>query len=115
MDSTNQEYISISQAAALVPGRPSPSCVWRWCRQGIKSRSGLRVRLRHVRLGGRLFTTRPWIDEFGTELATADAHRFPASGASAPAHGGAEGPSFRDTQEAVDGAELARALADEGL
>jgi hypothetical protein len=71
-----EEHITLSQAAKLVPGRPSANCVWRWCREGVKSASGQRVRLKHVRFGSRIFTTRQWLAAFGFALAEADAAHF---------------------------------------
>lgn len=66
------EYLSLSQAARAVPtvdGRqPSPSTVWRWMSSGL--RGG--VKLRHVRIGHRTVTTRPWLDEFFQALAWAE-------------------------------------------
>lgn len=37
---------------------------------------GERVHLQHVRVGGKLFTTPRWIEDFGTRLAEADAAYF---------------------------------------
>jgi hypothetical protein len=70
------EHITLSQAAKLAPGRPSSNCVWRWCREGVKAASGTRVRLKHVRFGSRIFTTRQWLNDFGLALAEADAAHF---------------------------------------
>jgi len=50
-------------------GRPSANCIWRWCRKGVLSRAGKRVRLRHVRIGGKIFTEAEWLNEFGQSLA----------------------------------------------
>ena len=71
-----EEHITLSQAAKLAPGRPSSNCVWRWCREGVKAASGMRVRLKHVRFGSRIFTTRQWLNDFGLALAAADAAHF---------------------------------------
>lgn len=73
---TAEEHITLSQAAKLAPGRPSPNCVWRWCREGVKAASGQRVRLKHVRFGSRIYTTRQWLNAFGLALAEADAAHF---------------------------------------
>ncbi len=70
------EHITLTQAAKLAPGRPTPNCVWRWCREGVKAASGDRVRLRHTRFGSRIFTTRQWLNDFGRALAEADAAHF---------------------------------------
>ncbi len=71
-----EEHITLSQAAKLAPGRPSSNCVWRWCRGGVKAASGTRVRLKHVRFGSRIYTTRQWLNDFGLALAEADAAHF---------------------------------------
>lgn len=71
-----EEHITLSQAAKLAPGRPSSNCVWRWCREGVKAATGRRVRLKHVRFGSRIYTTRQWLNDFGLALAEADAAHF---------------------------------------
>lgn len=71
-----QIYITLTEAAKLVPGRPSGNCVWRWCRKGLKSRSGEQVRLLHIRIGGRIFTTAKDLDEFFTVLTESDGKHF---------------------------------------
>ncbi len=70
------DHLTLSQAAKLAPGRPSANCVWRWCRGGVKAASGSRVRLKHVRFGSRIYTTRQWLNDFGLALAKADAAHF---------------------------------------
>jgi hypothetical protein len=42
----------------------------------VLARNGERVRLQHIRLGGRIFTTRAWLEAFGQQLADADARYF---------------------------------------
>ena len=70
------EYLTLGQATKIAPGRPSTNCLWRWCRRGVLSRNGRRVHLQHVRLGGRIYTTARWLDEFGRRLADADLDHF---------------------------------------
>ncbi|MBL4808871.1 MAG: DUF1580 domain-containing protein [Phycisphaerales bacterium] len=70
------EHLTLAQAAKIAPGRPSANCVWRWCREGVKSASGDRIRLKHTRFGSRIFTTRQWLNDFGQALAEADAAHF---------------------------------------
>jgi hypothetical protein len=70
------EHITLSESAKITPGRPSTNCLWRWCRRGVLSRSGQRIRLEHVRIGGKLFTTTRWVEQFGKALAQADASYF---------------------------------------
>jgi hypothetical protein len=73
------DYITLGKAAQLAPGRPCANSVWRWCRKGVKSRSGGRIHLRHVRVGRKVFTTEAWLAEFGRRLAEADAPHFAVS------------------------------------
>lgn len=75
-DSQSDELISLSKAAKLIPGRPSASAIWRWARRGILARSGERLRLEHIRLGTRVYTTEAWVRDFGRRVAEADAHHF---------------------------------------
>lgn len=75
-DSDQPHYITLTQIAKIAPGRPKTNCVWRWCRKGVMSRSGERVRLKHVRIGGMIYSTRHWLDEFGRRLAEADERYF---------------------------------------
>ncbi len=69
-------HLTLSQAARVVPSSVSPNCVWRWCRRGVLARTGERIKLQHVRIGGKLFTKAKWIEEFGERLAEADARYF---------------------------------------
>lgn len=70
------DHLTLTEAAKIAPGRPSTNCMWRWCRRGVLSRTGERVHLQHVRIGGKIFTTARWLDEFGSRLAEADAAHF---------------------------------------
>jgi hypothetical protein len=71
------EYIRLAEAARESPGTPTPNALWRWCRRGVKVRgSQQRVRLQHVRSGGRVFTTRAWLHEFLRSAAEADLKHF---------------------------------------
>lgn len=80
-NSPADEVLSLSEAAAAVPtlkGRKKlhPSSIWRWCRRGVKTRTGTRVRLRHARYGGTLGVKRADLDAFFKELAEADLAHF---------------------------------------
>jgi len=68
--------ITLTEAAKVMPGRPSTNCLWRWCRRGVLSRGGERIRLEHRRIGGKIFTAPDWLDEFGRRLADADTRYF---------------------------------------
>lgn len=124
MESTQRtcrdERITLAEAAKTVPGNPHTSAVWRWARKGVKARSGERIRLRHTRVGGRVFTTRAWIDEFGERLAQADAEYFDAR-SDAPGTVAGRGPEASRpaarpcTPDARRQAEINRELEEEGL
>jgi hypothetical protein len=68
--------ITLTEAAKITPGRPSTNCLWRWCRRGVLSRGGGRVRIEHRRIGGKIFTAPDWLEEFGRKLAEADTRHF---------------------------------------
>lgn len=91
MEPDASKYLTCSEASKLLPGRPSANCVWRWARRGVQSRGGERIRLQHVRMGGALYTTARWIDEFGRALAEADARHFDSLTSDAPSHTGPNG------------------------
>ncbi len=80
----NDKYIDLTQAAKVSPGRPHVASVWRWCRRGIKTRSGGRVRLEHIRAGGKLFTTEEALRRFFQAVAEADAEHFRAQPRASP-------------------------------
>ena len=73
---TSESYLSLTAVAKIAPGRPTANAVWRWCRRGVKARGGERVRLQHIRIGGMIYTTARWLEEFGRALAEADAKYF---------------------------------------
>lgn len=66
------ELLDLNTIRRQVPGRPSKIAIWRWCRHGILSRSGKRVRLEHRRIGGVLFTTESWLAAFFEALTRDD-------------------------------------------
>lgn len=72
----SENYLTVTEAARLIPGRPSAHSIWRWCRKGIISRSGCRLFLEHVRIGGKIYTTEKWLHEFCSELAHLDREHF---------------------------------------
>ncbi|MBX3403846.1 MAG: DUF1580 domain-containing protein [Phycisphaeraceae bacterium] len=117
-------YITLAKAAQAAPGRPSANAVWRWCRRGVLARSGERVRLRHIRQGGRVFTRIDWLEEFGTALAAADTAHFDARAGTPlpprdPAYGPPSGRGSRRAKPVVTkanrNAEIERELDEEGL
>lgn len=66
------DYLTLGQAAQRTPNRPSAGTIWRWARHGIVARDGSVVRLQHIRIGGRVFTTEQWLHQFFEEVAKAD-------------------------------------------
>ena len=58
-----QKLLSLSEAAELLPNRPHVSTLWRWCRRGVKG-----VRLQTVIVGGRRYTTAPFLSDFVAQL-----------------------------------------------
>ncbi len=76
----DEGLLTLSAAARSLPRigdkRPHASTIWRWCRIGVKSRSGRRIRLEHVRVGARVFTTADAINGFVAAVAEADRESF---------------------------------------
>lgn len=70
------EYLTLTEATKITPQRPTTNCLWRWCRRGVRARDGEKIRLQHVRIGGTIYTTAKWLEEFGRKLAEADAKYF---------------------------------------
>src|SRR5687768_2163406 len=73
---TTTDLIRLSQAAKLYPKAIHSSGVWRHCRRGVKAANGSRVRLRHVRAGGYIYTRREWMEQFFEAVAAADLEHF---------------------------------------
>ena len=67
-----QPYISLAEAAEKTPGKPTAATVWRWARKGLSARNGANVKLQHVRVGGRVYTTEQWLNEFFAAVAAED-------------------------------------------
>jgi hypothetical protein len=58
------QYIDLTAAAKLLPGRPSVTTVWRWIARGRAS-NGVRASLRGVRgAHGEFYTTAEWVVDF---------------------------------------------------
>lgn len=65
------KFISLSEAAAILPGRPSLCSLHRWTRRGVRG-----VRLETLLVGGKRFTTAEALQKFADAVT--------AAGASAP-------------------------------
>jgi Protein of unknown function (DUF1580) len=68
-DLTQETLLSLAQAARRFPpyrqGRPvSPSCLWRWCFDGVKVPGGGVVKLEAVRVSGRWLTSLEALSRF---------------------------------------------------
>lgn len=103
-------YLTLTEAAKLAPGRPTANAIWRWCRRGVKSRGGERVRLEHIRAGGQIFTTSAWLEQFGRTLAEADARYFDLAAAAVEAARANEPTGRRRRQSATCSGERQREL-----
>ena len=110
-----EKHLTMAQAARISPGQPSPNCVWRWCRHGVKSRSGERVRLRHIRIGGVIFTTAEWVQEFGQRLAEADVHHFSLADRDYTVPQPSRSQPFTDKQRQTHLEQVNRELAEAGI
>ena len=71
IDISQEHILSLPQATAALPKvdgkRVHVSSIWRWCRKGLSG-----VRLEHVKIGGRLCTSREALNRFANALAEAD-------------------------------------------
>lgn len=63
----NERMLSLDEAGAFLPGRPSKTSVWRWCRRGLNG-----VRLEYVRIGRRMWTSAEALERFARRLAEID-------------------------------------------
>jgi hypothetical protein len=73
---TNETLVTLAEAARHIPARSGKrihcSTIWRWHAKGVWTRSGRRVRLEALRLGGRVLTSVEALERFGVELAAAN-------------------------------------------
>ena len=73
---TQEQNLTLAQAARLAPNKPHVSTLWRWCRIGIKARNGHRITLEHWRYGGKIYTSPEAMKRFAKHLSEADAQHF---------------------------------------
>ena len=72
-------YISLREAADLVPTSPAVCTIWRWCVNGIHVRKAAQtIKLRSVFIGRKMFTTADWLEEFIHRLTAARLGSFEA-------------------------------------
>ncbi len=55
----DEARVTFQEAASLLPGRPHPTTLWRWCRVGLDG-----VFLEYEKVGRILFTSREAIQRF---------------------------------------------------
>lgn len=101
-----EDLHKLSEAAKFYPYPISTNSIWRHCRKGIKSRSGEKIYLDHVRVGGTIFTTEAAIQEFFRAVAQADREYF--QNPERPARPRNTSDSVRDRQIAEASASLAK-------
>ncbi len=63
-DITLENRLTLSEAGRKV--NTSPSTIWRWITDGTHG-----IKLGHIRLGRRVFTSEPALERFGREVAEA--------------------------------------------
>ncbi len=65
IDLSAKRLVSMSQAADLIPGRPSLCALWRWRTRGVRGR-----RLEAVPIGGRTYTSIEALQRFAAQGST---------------------------------------------
>lgn len=73
----NEKYLTLTEATKLTPRQPTVATLWRWARRGVLARNGTRIQLRHIRVGGRVYTTEQWLHEFFEAVMAADLSTLP--------------------------------------
>jgi len=67
-----RKYLTLAEAAQLLPRPPVSATLWRWCVKGFYIRYVDKIiRLRHVRIGRKMFTTEEWLEQFVDDLSAA--------------------------------------------
>lgn len=102
----NEDLISLTEATEHYPKvrgkRPHVSAVWRHARVGIKARNGERIKLEHIRFGGRVYTSREALRRFGQRVAEADAQHFDSRSAAEVSIGERPTPPKRREKQVRD-------------
>lgn len=63
----DEKLLSLEQAGKCLPGRPSRTTLWRWCRKGLNG-----VKLEYRRMGRKILTSQEALERFTLSLAAAD-------------------------------------------
>jgi hypothetical protein len=67
IDLTSENLLTLSEAAALLPGRPSVATLWRWRTKGARGR-----KLESAILGGKVFTSSEALQRFAFQQGGSD-------------------------------------------
>lgn len=59
MNIANETIISMTEAARMIPGRPTTATVWRWTTRGVAG-----IKLESLKIGGRRLTSREAVERF---------------------------------------------------
>ena len=65
------DMLTLKEAAARCPGNVHRAAVWRWCTRGLKDPDGGRIRLRHYRVGKRIYVRESDLLDFFERMAEA--------------------------------------------
>ena len=55
----DSDCLTFTAAAKISPGRPHAGTVYRWHSRGVSG-----IKLQTIRIGGRRYTNRAWLEEF---------------------------------------------------
>jgi len=81
-DNLFDSYLTLSEAAKRLPGRPAPATLWRWSREGLNG-----IQLRTIRIGRKIHTRRDWLENFFLAVDPRDREAWQASQADTQAGG----------------------------
>ena len=61
-----ENYLTVNEAAAKLPGKVRGYSVWRWCKFGLPdpNEKGKRIYCESVRVSGKVYVTWAWVSEF---------------------------------------------------
>jgi len=63
----SDQYLTLTEAAKVAPGRPTRNQLWRWASQGVRCRDGTSLYLYAIQPGREILTTPQAVVEFGAE------------------------------------------------
>jgi len=71
-EAKQSDLLTLDEAVTALPRRVHRQTIWGWARKGLRARNGMRIHLRHLRLGRQILTTREWLDDFLHAVVAAD-------------------------------------------